>query len=157
LQRNAMSMGGMLGRIGVAAFALIVLASCTPDVDRVGADTSSSLRIQVEADMLSGLPNPTWRLDGDQSREVVACLSAATLGDLLPASTEALGFRAFSLSGLPANLNFTHVDVSRGSVIADTSEGKRSLNGCDQLYLLLRSSASAHLNAKELAAIPKGE
>ena len=58
--------------------------------------------MQVEFDVFSGRPNPTWKLSSSESAEILALLDNLPPAPV-PAENIALGYRGFLLSDLQQN------------------------------------------------------
>jgi hypothetical protein len=155
-----MRVGILLAALGLAA---LLVACGDGSVATPGSTpTSGSSRpatgenVAVEADMLSGRPNPTWNLSAADSDAVASCLRSAQAATDAPIAEPGLGFRRFILTQLPSSAGFSSVDVYPTGVVAHLTSGSRRLSGasCGSLFALLRHSAESQLSPDLLTAIP---
>lgn len=101
-------------RAGIAVLACALLAGggsgCSPLTTHRGS------RMQVEADVFSGRPNPRWTLDASAAGELARRLAGLPAGP--PAeSFDGLGYRGLVVTGLPGEC--AEVRVHEGRVRAE--------------------------------------
>lgn len=84
----------MLIKLALLVFTLLVMAACRPFS---GVSPSSTSRNEVEIDITSGLPSPSWTLTQLQSEDLEEMLS-----DLPPTDTasffDGMGYRGFVIT-----------------------------------------------------------
>jgi hypothetical protein len=116
--------------------------------------------ISVEVDVMSGVPNPTWRVHGDQATQLADLLHALPeTGEGDASSALRLGFRGFVLTGssLTADARFDQVRVLGTEVIASKPHqftGRRFTDADRSVYTLLRTMSGEHLDENVMNAIP---
>jgi hypothetical protein len=126
-----------------------------------GRGELADLAIEVEVDVMSGRPNPTWTVTGETAQELYALLAALPDGGRTDV-TEALqlGFRGFVLSGLELEqaTGNDRYRVLGTDVVATTGTdtvGTRLVDEDQAVYELLRGLAAEQLDSNVMQAIPQ--
>jgi hypothetical protein len=97
------------------------------------------MTIHVELDVFSGRPNPTWVVEDEQARELVAALSALPTTSAPSATPDGLGYRCFRLVGVPSmgvvTAGYGSITVTNGASVAHRLDPQRTVEA-----MLLRSA-----------------
>lgn len=142
--------------------ALLALAACGTDGAPDATEPSdvdvevTDLEIEVVVDVMSGVPNPSWTVTGDEARELVAMID-----DLPEDGTsdgpddQALGFRGFVLRGVALD-GHDQVRVLGTEIIASDGDdvGPVLVDDGHAAYTVLRTMSEEHLDENVMQAIP---
>jgi hypothetical protein len=133
-------------RTALWCLALLPLPACTA----VATPTPTSPLPKVIVSMFSGRQDPSFTLTREQADALTACLADGTAA-ATGSPPEGLGFRYFTVAGLRAHPLLLGVDG------AWSDEGGRvtPVALCAAGFAILRSAATAALDADVAAAIPK--
>jgi hypothetical protein len=99
--------------------------------------------IRAELDIFSGRPNPTWSLNDEQARELLARLKQLTPKASSRALYDGLGYRGFKLTGFQ---DFDEVVVQ--NEIVEARRGARRYQWLDEarnLETYLLNTSKAHV------------
>ena len=144
-------------RPSLAPLVLLVLAACGTSDAAGPPEVTEAAEIEVEVDIMSGVPNPAWTVRGS---------AAAALGELvsaLPEHGEAdgsagldLGFRGFVLRGLDLPGDNDQVRVLGTEVVVShgATAGRLYTDKDRSVYTMLRTMSAEHLDENVLQAIP---
>ena len=144
--------------VGIVLVPLVVLtlAACG-SADGTGVVTGEDLTIEVVVDVMSGVPNPTFTVSGEEAAALAEMVDALPSdGQVDPAAAFDLGFRGFVLRGLDLPADADQVRVRGADVIVSRGDAIGTLR-TDQdraIYTMLRGMSEAHLDQNVLQAIP---
>ena len=103
--------------------------------------------MQVEADLFSGRPNPSWIASPDEAARIAAALAGLRPAGALPTLPDGLGYRGMRLTGVASHLHgCDDLRVTLGAVLAECPGGTRGYVDEERaLERLLVEMAAAHL------------
>ena len=117
----------------------------------MAATEGTAPAVEVELQIFSGRPNPTWTLEGAAAEEAVARARAALDGRSIPVAPEAgLGYAGFRLT-IPEGRSRRSFEVFRGVISDATADHKQHWLDARDLEGFLLDQASQRGFAKLLA------
>ena len=100
--------------------------------------------MQIELDVFSGRPNPTWSLNDEQARECLARFKALKMSESKRVPYNGLGYRGFKVDGFQE-----YDEVTVGAEIVEASRGGKRYQWFDEgrnLEKYLLKTAKGHID-----------
>jgi hypothetical protein len=144
-------------RLALAPLVLLVITACGTSGAAGTPEVTEAAEIEVEVDIMSGVPNPGWTVGGSEAAALTDLINA------LPESGQAegkagqdLGFRGFVLRGGDLFGADERVRVLGSAVVVSdgTTPGRLYTDENRAIFTMLRTMSAEHLNENVLQAIP---
>ena len=100
--------------------------------------------MQIELDVFSGRPNPTWSLNDEQARKYLARFKALKISESKRVPYDGLGYRGFKVTGFQE-----YDEVTIGDEIVEASYGRKRYQWFDEgrnLEKYLVKTAKGHID-----------
>ena len=137
-------------------FLLAITACGTSDASGSPAVTEAP-DIEVEVDIMSGVPNPSWTVRGSDAATLVELINALPENGEIDVSADlGLGFRGFVLRGLDLPGDADQVRVLGSEVVVSRGHAVGTLRTDEarEIFTMLRTMSAEHLDENVLQAIP---